>query len=287
VQLPPRPPQVQLPPLLLPPRPSLSATLVRAREDAQREFNQALGRLKRTLLWRKLGERGLALFMESPKFIRVGTEQPGEPVYYVNGMLTSRSEAVKEAKELSTHLGRPVNLILNDSFMNGSTGTPTCVDDVSEAVYDREWPAQFATMNPMSLLPLLGSQVNPPFAQLNPATRQLTHLVYHADRPISVVTHSQGCLQMRNALLVAGTLGKETTVRQRVAWVATGSPVNPNEVWPAPARCKYLVNSTDPVAVLIGFCGGRGTGTAVRFADPKHNVTKYYIPKIHPSMLWP
>ncbi len=248
--------------------------------------------LKSTPLWKYVTDRALSLFMESPRPIRVTADETGkaltgEPVYYVNGMFTPRATAVAEATSLATRVGRPVYLIVNASSMDGTTGTPTVADDLSEAVYDREWPANFATMNPVGLLPGL-KLPNPPFAQLNPATRQLTHLLYHAGGPLDIVTHSQGCIQMRNALLAAGSLGKESNIRSRVAWVATGTPVNDNEVWPRPSKYRYLINADDPVPAVVGVRGGPKFWESFNTskASARHEPTVNYFPRVTADMFF-
>ncbi|WP_168218748.1 hypothetical protein [Limnoglobus roseus] len=261
-------------------------------EATKENIGKGVAWLKTTPLWKYVTDRSLALFMESPRIIRVttdpaGTVYSGDPVYYTNGMLTPRVIAEAEARVIVGRTRRPVNLILNPTFLDGATGTPTVKDDISEAVYDRSWPVNFATMNPGGFLPML-SAPNPPFAQLNPSTRQLTHLIYHANGPITVVTHSQGCIQMRNALLAAGSLGKESKIRSSVAWVATGTPVNDNEVWPRPSKYRYLINANDPVASVIGIRGGSGTTDPKTYtgASSFHEPTTNYFPRITAEMLF-
>lgn len=104
----------------------------------------------------------------------------GDFVYYVNGMDTNHEAAVTTARLLNVKLLRPIGLLHNDTI--GIAG------DLSECCYDRVWP----NLNMTSLV-----------AQANPATRRLTSLLYNATSRISVITHSQGCLIMRNALLTA------------------------------------------------------------------------------------
>lgn len=253
--------------------------------ETKKKIGQGVEWLKKTPLWKWITDVSLGLFMESPRPIKVtvdsqGNRLTGDPVYYVNGMLTSRSTVLDEARFLAGRLRRPVWVILNPSFTDGrSTGTPTCADDVSEAIYDREWPINFATMNPAGILPALKTP-NPPFAQLNTTTRQVTHLFYHSKGNVDIVSHSQGCIQVRNALLAAGSLGKEGNIRNRVAWVATGTPVNDNEVWPRPAKYRYLINATDAVPAIIGMRGGPKTADAVLFKNPRHEPTENYFPRI-------
>ncbi len=255
----------------------------------KQDIAKGIAWLKRTPLWKYMTARSLALFMESPQVIKVTTDDKGkaytgDPVYYVNGMLTSRKDTLSDAHTLVGQVRRPVHVILNRSILDGNTGTPTCVDDISEAVYDKEWPANFATMNPAGIVPSLKTP-NPPFAQLNPTTRQLTHLFYYASRPISIVSHSQGCIQVRNALLVASALGKESNIRSRVAWVACGTPVNDHEIWPIPAKYTYLINATDPVPAIIGVRGGPRMKDAILFKNPAHS-TDHYFPRIRDNMLF-
>jgi len=246
----------------------------------------AVAWIKKSPVYKYLQARGEALFMESPQLIKVNPDKPGSPVYYINGMLTVKAQAIREAEALSNDLNRPVYLIRNPTFLEGSTGTPTCADDLSESIYDKTWPERLVGIKIDDVIRLL-SAPNPPFAQLNPTTRQITYVIYHAGGPVAIVSHSQGCLMVRNALLATALLDRESTVRHEVAWVATGTPVNDKEVWPMPAKYHYEINATDPVPALIGTRGGPGAKDSLRYPARDHEPIRNYFPRIQPSMLFP
>ena len=207
------------------------------------------------------------LFMQQPHITVVNPgHYTGDPVYYINGVFTTRKVAVRQAEALSCtkNLRRPVYLIFNRTIQEGSTGTPGCVDDISEAVYDKLWPEKIVGLDLQSLLPAL-MLPNPPFIQLDPTTREVTWVLFHSQGPVSIVSQSQGCLQVRNAILAAALLGRESYIRQEVAWVATGNPLNDAEIWPIPAKYHYMINAMDPVSTFVGVRGGPGT---IEYAGP-------------------
>ena len=217
---------------------------------------------------RYLKGRRDALFMQEPHITVVNPgHYTGDPIYYINGVLTTRKVAEHyeaEALSYSKNLQRPVYLIFNRTILEGSTGTPGCVDDISEAVYDKLWPERIVGLDLQSLLPAL-MLPNPPFIQLDPTTREVTWVLYHSQGPVSIVSQSQGCLQVRNAILAAALLGRESYIRQEVAWVATGNPLNDAEIWPIPAKYHYMINAMDPVSTFVGVRGGPGT---IEYAGP-------------------
>ena len=153
----------------------------------------------------------------------------GEPVYYVNGMDTPREKAEKEAIALATQISRPVRLIYNST--NGFAA------DLTEAAYDRSWPF---------LVPVVGQLV-----QANDTTRQAAHLIYHSKIRVSIVSHSQGCLIIRNALMMANAY-TGGHAKNRVTWVATGLPLRDEEIYPKPDRFRTLANTDDTICQSIG-----------------------------------
>jgi hypothetical protein len=247
------------------------------------ELGNAVAFVKDTW-WYQLLQGGLLdLFMEEPSFIKVGMQHPGTPVYYVNGMLTSRDSAQKGAEELAHHLRRPVFLIHNPTayFPPFDTGTPE-VEDFGECIYDRIWPFQvmsaFASLTKSALLD------RRPRLQENSTTRQVTHLLYHADEPISIVSHSQGCMIIRNACFALFLLGKESWVQQKLAWIAAGTPLNGNEVWPCPKKYERLIDDNDFVAQVIGLSGLPRDNLLDTLAD--HNFIESYVPRVNAENLW-
>jgi hypothetical protein len=134
-----------------------------------------------------------------------------------------------------------------------------------------------------------GPAIALPFTQLNSTTGQITHLLYHAKGkgPRSVVSHSQGCLQVRNAALTAALTAGQAWTRRNLLWTATGLPISDVEIWPWPKKFHGLVNPGYGVAQVIGLQGGPGTVDAILLKNPHHEPTANYFPKIEPSWLLP
>jgi len=177
--------------------------------------------------------RGASLWMEPPvlKLVNPGGFS-GDPVVYVNGLNTIESEAIEDAAYMSRSLGRPVQLLYNPTNTNELGEAVGTVTDAFEAFID--------------------SIYMPPVPQANHTTRQLTHLLYHNDRPLSLVTHSQGCLIARNAIHTVEFLGEKGRVTQHLAWIAVGSPVNRNMLRYTPARFRDLLIPGDFVGQVLG-----------------------------------
>ncbi len=182
----------------------------------------------------------------------------GDLVYFVNGVNTTKEAALKEAGALASRIQRPVGLIYN--VTNG------IATDLTEAIYDRTWPF---------VVPVVGQLI-----QANSTTRQVAHLIYHADKPISIVSHSQGCIIVRNALWMANTY-TDGKAKDRVTWIATGLPLRDEEVCPKPDRYRGLVKPDNTVSHLIG----------LRFKPEKlgedafeaHDFVKAYVNEINPD----
>lgn len=190
-------------------------------------------------------------------------------VYYVNGMLTPEDAAQYEAKALANHLGRPVGLIYNRTSGNAA-------EDALQAVYDRSWPTALAAK--------LGTPSNK-ITQKNRTTRRLTHLLVHTQRDhISIVTHSQGCLIMRNALLTAKELRVSGSLENGIRWVATGVPLQDEELLVKIDRYTPLANKNDPVAKILGSFTVDLDELAPSLAG--HDFITAYVPKIQNSQLW-
>ena len=222
----------------------------KVRSSVTIELQNTIDAIKHSSLYNLLVDVGLSRFMEKPEIFWVGEEFGGDPVYYVNGILTTKSDIVATATLIAIHLDRKVGIIFNPSCIDMSfgfnTGTPGCSSDFEEAVYDRCWPAICAVEL---------KNLDPP-SQRNRTTRQLAWLLYHnIGNKISFITHSQGCIQMRNAMFTVGMFGKETDVRRNLAWVELGTPLNNNELWPKPRKFVRLRNKDDIVDELIGLNG--------------------------------
>jgi len=260
--------------------------------SAKVEVGNAVETLKKSDWYQRFFVKpALYLFMEKPTIEwRNECNSAARPIYFVNGVLNTRSAARESATLLSKKICRPVGLIINPSMLEGHTGTPQAVDDITESIYDRVWPETLGVGASgldaiiKSVLHLPGTSQGVPFTQLNPTTRQLTYLIYHSTEPIILVTHSQGSLIARNALLTASLLSRESWIRNNVTWIAVGAPLSDWEVWPdlKPERFQIHVNPGDPIGQIIGLRGGG------QWSQPdieKHNFQKSYLPWIEEESL--
>jgi hypothetical protein len=226
---------------------------------------------------------------------------PGaEPVYYVSGMLTSLTDARGEASALSGRLRRPVNLIYNPSWLNtdtdpavfpsvspNQTGTPDQPTDLTEAVYDRTWP-DFMTQyfNRLAaggvntkrevvggleeVVDVVGTPKSPGWRlQLNPTTRQVAHLLFHADRPVTIVSNNQGSIIVRNACHTLALLGKDQFVRSHVRWIDCGGVLAPSEIAPRPCCYTPLVHAEDLSGTYLGLKRKLNPTELARLTNPK------------------
>lgn len=205
---------------------------------------------------------------DSKSMVSRGLDDPNL-VYYVNGMLTPRGEALYEAKALANHLRRPVGLIYNDTSGN-------VAEDALQAIYDRTWPR--------NLTDRLGKPTGT-LTQMNRTTRRLTYLLVHTRRDhVSIVTHSQGCLIMRNALLTATRIRRPGRLQNGIRWVATGVPLRNDEILAKTNRYTPLINEDDPVAKILG-----SLSLDLEDLTPSlggHDFVSAYVSKIRNSQLW-
>ncbi|RYD78191.1 MAG: hypothetical protein EOP84_14580 [Verrucomicrobiaceae bacterium] len=109
--------------------------------------------------------------------------------------------------------------------------------------------------------------------QANETTRALTHYLYHADERIALVTHSQGCLIARNAILAASRMRGEEKPESLISWVALAAPLRDEEIIKKPRRLKVFANKNDFVA------GGLGMrmmgGDDKKNLESGHNFERY------------
>ncbi len=195
------------------------------------------------------------------EFTAIGEAYEGPVVWYVNGLGTNKERAEHTAGLLAEHLGRPVRLIHNPTRGLGR--------DLAESAMDRSYPW------------LPGRVRN---ALLSDTTRTLNavlrdHAELHPGEPLSIVSHSQGCLMVRDALVFASEHGRGGVLAD-VRWVAMGVPMVEAELRPRPAQLRVLTNRGDLVSHLIGGRlfreGGQGRG---------HAVDREYIHRIDPQWL--
>jgi hypothetical protein len=209
---------------------AVSALLAGAAAGLERVLRPGVAAVARPILPMKIPARDRDASMQAPKVTVVNPGSfLGDLVYFVNGINVTRDAALAEATALANRIQRPVGLIYNVTNGVGA--------DLTEATYDRTWPL---------LVPLVGR-----LTQANSTTRQVAHLIYHANKQISIVSHSQGCIIVRNALLMANTYtaGK---AKDRIAWVATALPLHDEEISPRPKRFRGLVNPDDTLCQFVG-----------------------------------
>jgi hypothetical protein len=209
---------------------AVNALIAGAGSQLDRLLRPGLAAVARPILPMKISPQERDASMQPPKVTVVNPGNfPGDLVYFVNGIDVSRDLALKQAEKLSARIERPVGLIYN---VTGGLAA-----DLTESTYDRTWPL---------VTPVVGRLI-----QANSTTRQVAHLIYHAKKQIAIVSHSQGCVIVRNALLMANTYtgGK---AKDRVIWVATALPLRDEEICPKPARFRGITNRDDTVCQLIG-----------------------------------
>jgi hypothetical protein len=234
------------------------------------------------------GRRPVFPLPQSGLDVDCGYAYSGKPVYYINGMLTNKDTAIDEACKLAKQLSRPVYLLHNP--------TQNIIVDLDECIKDRLWPTVVPAILDRAALMIAKMLTRADgvvshykdVLQPNRTTRQLTHLLYHADEPISIVSHSQGCLITRNAILTTSLFRGTKRMRTRTAWVATGVPLSKAEVFPRPDKFEVLVNQGDGVAQILGTHTGPGTQgviDSILVKNPHHEPTNNYWPRIQPDWL--
>jgi hypothetical protein len=209
---------------------AVSAIIAGAGAQIDRLLRPKLAEIARPILPMKISPEDRDASMQPPRVTVVNPGNfRGDLVYFVNGIDVTKSTALKQAEALANRIQRPVGLIYN--VTNGVAA------DLAEATYDRTWPL---------VTPHLGRLV-----QADSTTRQVAHLIFHTTKPIAIVSHSQGCIIVRNALLMANTYtgGK---AKDKVIWVATALPLRDEEISPKPARFRGVTNPDDTVCQLIG-----------------------------------
>lgn len=208
--------------------------------------------------------------VEPEDYEEVGSDKGGGNLYYVNGISTKfkkekesdEPEAMDDIQKLSEHLGRRVRLVYNPT--HGA-------QDLDECIKDRTWIF--------------------PKAQDNATTRELAGLLlYHAERnePVSIVAHSQGTMIANNAIKTMTLLGYDGYMKNKVKWVAAGTPLTKGEIVPT-SRLRVIQNGRDP----INFIGQaeetriKGTNRDNGVNRVQHNFYYNYAEKIENDMLFP
>jgi hypothetical protein len=106
-------------------------------------------------------------------------------------------------------------------------------------------------------------------------------LVNGPDTKMTIITHSRGTLQTRNALYIASLMGRDKRATQDVAWVAAAPVLTEREVLVRPDRFTTIINDGDLVSD-----GSRLTfRPASDYDDSRHDFSNY-VPKIFRSMTY-
>ncbi len=230
--------------------------------------------LKKTGVYKQLQNSLLSTVIAEPKNLelieesKIYLDRGAHPVYYINGVMTDRRYAYLEAEFLARMIERPVYLLHNPSACgdSGFIGGASCVGDWGESFLDKSWPLKITAAMPV---------------QHNNTTKQLAYILYYQPSPITIISHSQGTIITRNALMTVALLGKERKMRKGVAWTATGMPMQNSEVWPMPDDFLLHVNPNDPIAAVVGLRGGGHTMESLIALGVTHNPMCNYFPKIY------
>ncbi|WP_417734983.1 hypothetical protein [Rosistilla oblonga] len=238
--------------------------------------------------WYGKQNRTLAqLLTQPPETIIRREDLPGPPIWFVNGITTKRAEAIAMADEIAEQLGRRVHLLHNPTFMEPPNHSGLDVegygtDDLSECLHDRLWPATvFNKLNRMDAEQLQAMRDDGQTLQGNPTTRQLAYVLLTAREPISLITHSQGCIIARNAMYTMAMLGRREQAEQQIAWIAAGIPLNDKELSPLPLQTTILDVGDDPIAKIVGMRGG-----SREYRGTDHSFSDHYCRQIQAEQLW-
>jgi hypothetical protein len=208
-------------------------------------------------------QAGKDLFLCQP-----GADKPSAVlVIYVNGICTSEAEAKGSATALAMKLGCNVQAVFNPSG--------GLVADLEESALDKLWPALLSK-----------AVVGKPVVQKNDAAQHLAWLLVHHPGKIAIVSHSQGCMITRNAVIVAAM--RDPSLLERLAWVAVGSPLRDPEYFPKPAKFREFTHANDLVAQELGKLPLPERPPSDWLPGLlKHDFTRAYLPEIRVEDLWP
>jgi len=121
---------------------------------------------------------------------------------------------------------------------------------------------------------------------LSGSQKKMTWVLYHCgDRPINMVCHSQGCLHMNNALFTMGAFKRADQMRENVALISTGSPVNDGEMTVRANMTTILRDPRDGVSKYVGMKLS-DVFKAVPYEVGDHPFQEFYVHRIRPKMLW-
>lgn len=176
---------------------------------------------------------------------------------FVNGINNTEEESLRSARALAAQLRRQVCLLYNPT-------TGVAAD---------------------SLEGLLDIIHHP---NLDITVRQLLWLFYHhSGDKISVVAHSEGGIQFRNAYSFATFMGKGEKLRRSLAVVTAGTPLEDEDYYAKPIMLTQLRHGKDPVINKLSAVTPDGLllhdGIQMRY----HSFRETYVRMLEPDMLWP
>jgi hypothetical protein len=190
----------------------------------------------------------------------------GEPVYFVNGILTSRTGAIADAQALANQIDRPVELLYNP--------THGVVGDVVQTIADLLW--------------------FPPLPQPDGTARELTRVLLSAreqGRTVDVVGYSRGAATVNDALRAMDALSLGAWTYNDVAVLLVAAPLGPSQA-AGTVRFQRIDNVGDPV---VEFLGDRrdslvGKLDPITFNLPvsisRHFFVPSYVGQITPALLF-
>jgi hypothetical protein len=208
-------------------------------------------------------------YVATPQPILVSPVQPvapgARPVYFVNGILTTRDEAIADAQGLANQLGRPVTLIYNPT--TGALG------DLRRTVGDVLW--------------------FPPLPQPNVAVQELAGVLlaaWQSGQPVDIVGYSEGAAIANDAVRTMDALGLGSWTYNNVSVVLVGAPLGPFDA-AGTAHFQRIDNIGDPVVELFGDLNGSQLGTFLLPASNLmgvlglHSFLDSYVGQISPTFL--
>ncbi|BBM86269.1 hypothetical protein [Candidatus Uabimicrobium amorphum] len=262
--------------------------LRRRRQTLKKAIQVEFGRLEATLL-KKLLNALMDERVSIPKDLQQDTDSQGKMlgghiIYYVNGVLTTKTKAQISMRKLADSLQHPINVIYNQSQEDPkgyNTGNKFYALDFTETLSDLAWyNLNLFEKLTVSITDLDLRKAPDKIYVSNYCTRRVARLMYEKAKqsePMTIISHSQGCAIVRNACFIMQILGYRPWVKKHLRWVAVGSPVNENLNHPRPpkdVRYYRLVDNDDPVVNFVGKSGPPS------FDLDAHDFNETYLPRL-------
>lgn len=209
----------------------------------------------------------------------------GSPVMYINGIATSKEQAIAEATELSSQLGRPVEIIFNRSIMEDIEGPIEASGILSGLDARTGWDTTGDVTSGLGFLidavKVVANRLVPGFAGMDPLTnRVMTRIqerIAEGETDLTIVGYSGGTAHANAALKQLEELGKGDLL-EHVSYYNVGSPLAEIEVSEAVKEklknFEEIADSHDPIVAL----GGKGGPADLN--GVKHGLINNYAGKI-------